>query len=122
MIKLFILFQKLFIWVADKSVVITIIRRTLRSIAVSSAIKHANSMRAKRLGRQQFVIKVANKIRVYERDQINALIRGGWLDKSLSNYITLCKYCIYVTPSASDPKGKKLSKKPSTNKPDGKPL
>ncbi len=108
MIKLFIHIQKLLIYISDKSVVITIIRRTRRAMAVKSAIRHADKMRRMRRGRQQFVILIGKKVRVYEREQINNLIKAGWLDKALKNYMTLCKHCIYVTPSASDPVGKKV--------------
>ena len=73
-------------------------------------------MRRMRRGRQQFVILIGKKVRVYEREQINNLIRAGWLDKALKNYITLCKYCIYVTPSASDPVGKKTANMKNTAK------
>jgi len=116
MIKLFIHIQKLLIYIADKSVIITIIRRTRRAMAVKSAIRHADKMRRMRRGRQQFVIQIGKKVRVYEREQINNLIKAGWLDKALTNYLELCKYCIYINPSASDPVGKKNKKSKTTVK------
>jgi len=103
--------KKLSVYIANKSVLITVIRRTRRQIAVSSAIRHADKMRRQRRGRQQFVMVIGGRVKVYERDQINNLIRLGYLDKSLRDYLKLCQYCIYVTPSASDTIGKKLPKR-----------
>ncbi len=111
MIKILLSINKFLIYIANKSVLITVIRRTRRQIAVSSAIRHANRMHGMRRGRQQFVLLVGGKVRVYERDQINNLIRLGYLDKSLRDYLKLCQYCIYITPSASDLVGKKLPKR-----------
>ena len=58
-------------------------------------------MQAKRLHRltkkQYFVLQIHKKIRVYNRRQINYLVEARVLAKSMREYHTLLKYCLFVT-------------------------
>lgn len=64
--------------------------------AIKSSIKHAKRLHEE-THKQYYVIKVFNKIRVYDRNRINLLIRSGILSKQLKTAIELRKFCIYYT-------------------------
>lgn len=74
---------------------ITIIKRTYRYIKVKNATKHATNM-AKVQNKKMYVIQVFKKIRVYDRERINALINAGILSKKLRDAMVLEKHCIFV--------------------------
>ncbi len=65
-------------------------------VAVKNAIRHADRMH-RLTGKRFYVIKVADKIRVYDRNRINTLIDMRYLRKELREYHTLIRYCIYHT-------------------------
>ena len=74
----------------------TFVRRVWNYFRVKSAIKHAKKMRAK-TRKQYFVLKVFNRIRVYDREHINRLIDAKILHKKLRNSLELTKYSIFYT-------------------------
>lgn len=75
---------------------ITIIKRTIRYARVKNAVSHANKM-SEVMKKEMFVIQIYKKIRVYDRERINALIDAGVLNKKLNYDHELRKACIYST-------------------------
>lgn len=72
------------------------IQRIIYYLRVKSAVRQAKRMH--RLTRKQyFVLQIHKKIRVYDRRQINYLVDAGVLAKSMREYHTLLKYCLFVT-------------------------
>ena len=74
---------------------LTIIKRANHYIAVKNAKKHAGKM-AKERNTTMYVIKIFKKIRVYDREHINQLIRAGILSTKLKNALELEKVCICI--------------------------
>lgn len=74
----------------------TLLTRIYNYYRVKSAIKTAN-MFQKANNHQYYVIKIFNKIRVYDRNKINELIDAGILHKKLRDALELRKFCIYYT-------------------------
>lgn len=73
----------------------TIIKRSYRYIKVKNATKHATKM-AEVQNKKMYVIQIFKKIRVYDRERINALINAGVLSKKLRDAMILDKACIFV--------------------------
>lgn len=71
-------------------------QRLINRFRVKSAIKHAIKMR-EMTKKQHFVIQIYGKIRVYDRNKIDSLIRHGVLSPQLKDYLQLCKFSIYYT-------------------------
>ncbi len=65
-------------------------------VQVKSAIRHADKMH-RLTGKRFYVIKVANKIRVYDRNKIDELVQLGVFRKEMKDYLYLIRYCIYHT-------------------------
>lgn len=65
-------------------------------VQVKSAIRHADKMH-RLTGKRFYVIKVANKIRVYDRNKIDELVQLGVFRKEMKDYLYLIHYCIYHT-------------------------
>lgn len=74
----------------------TLIKRIWNYYRIKSAIKTANKLH-KISGKRQYVIKIFNKIRVYDRSHIGYLINEGVLSQRLRNAVELQKVCIYFT-------------------------
>ncbi len=73
-----------------------IYKRWHNYIRVKSAIKKADKMHSL-THKQYYVIQVFNRIRVYDRNQINYLIDYKILSPKLKDTIELRKYCLYFT-------------------------
>ena len=71
-------------------------KRLWNYFRVKSAIKNAQKLH-KVTKKQYYVIKIHDKIRVYDRNRINLLIQHGVLSRRLKDAIELRKYCIYYT-------------------------
>ena len=65
-------------------------------LRIKSAVKSAEKMH-KLTKKQYYVIKVFNKIRVYDRAHINFMISQGVLSQRLKDAIQLKKIAIYYT-------------------------
>ena len=74
----------------------TLFKRIWNYFRVKAAIKHADKMHLL-TGKRHYVIKVFNKIRVYDRSHIDYLINSGVLAQRLRNAVELQKICIYFT-------------------------
>ncbi len=75
---------------------ITFLKRFWNYLRVQSAIKSANKLN-KLTNKKYYVIKVFNKIRVYDRLHINYLISEGILSPRLRNSYELHKIALYFT-------------------------
>lgn len=75
---------------------ITLWKRFWHFVAVKNAIKQANRMKLL-TGKKQYVIKIFNRVMVYDRNQINYLISAGTLHPKLKTAYHLDKICIYHT-------------------------
>lgn len=65
-------------------------------VQVKSAIRHANRMH-ELTGKRFYVIKVANKIHVYDRIKINELVDLHIFKREMKDYYNLIRACIYHT-------------------------
>ncbi|MBP8040332.1 MAG: hypothetical protein KAZ36_00305 [Bacteroidales bacterium] len=74
----------------------TLFKRIWNYYRIKSAIKTANKLHDL-TGKRHYVIKIFNKIRVYDRSHINFLINDGVLHKRLREANELQKICIYFT-------------------------
>jgi hypothetical protein len=74
----------------------TFIKRLWNYFRIKTAIKHANKMH-EITKKRHYVIKIFNKIRVYDRSHINYLINEGVLSQRLRQSLELQKVCIYYT-------------------------
>ncbi len=76
---------------------ITIIfKRLINYIQVKNAIKNANRMN-QQTKKRYYVLKIFNKIRVYDRTHINFLVDKGLLSKKMKEAYWLQKHAIYFT-------------------------
>lgn len=75
---------------------ITLWKRFWHYIAVKNAIQQAKRMK-QLTGKKHYVIKMFNKVMVYDRGQINYLISAGTLHPNLKHAYHLDKICIYHT-------------------------
>jgi len=71
-------------------------KRLYNYIRVKSAIKQANRL-AQLTKKRHYVIKVHNKIRVYNRTHVNFLIQQKVLHPKLKDALVLQKVSIYFT-------------------------
>ena len=65
-------------------------------VAVKSAIRHADRMH-RLTGKRFYVIKAAGRIRVYDRNKIDELVRLGVFRKDMKDYLNVVRHCIYHT-------------------------
>ena len=65
-------------------------------VQVKSAIRHADKMH-RLTGKRFFVIKVDNKVRVYDRAKIDELVRLGIFRKEMKDYLYIIRQCLYHT-------------------------
>lgn len=72
------------------------IQRIIYYLRVKSAVRQAKRLH-KLTKKQYFVLQIHKKIRVYDRLQIKYLVDAGVLAKSMREYHTLLKYCLFVT-------------------------
>lgn len=72
------------------------LKRIIYYFRVKSAVRQAKRLH-KLTKKQYFVLQIHKKIRVYDRRQINYLVDAGVLAKSMREYHTLLKYCLFVT-------------------------
>ena len=75
---------------------VVIFKRWHNFIRVKNAIKKAKKMH-KWDNKQYYVIQLGNRIRVYDRNQINFLIDDKVLHPKLKSVIELRKFCLYYT-------------------------
>lgn len=88
-------------------ILITILKRFFRFLALKNAIREAN--RCNRITRKRYyVLKVFDKIWVYDRAKIDLLIRSGVLSKNLKSAYELQKFALYFT---GQPKSKAKNEK-----------
>ena len=74
----------------------TLCKRFMNYVRVKSAIRHADKMHL--LTRKRFyVIKIHDRLRVYDRDKVNYLIDCGILKKELRGAMELQRVCLYYT-------------------------
>lgn len=71
-------------------------KRLANFIKVRSAVREANKL-SKLTKKRHYVLKIFNKIRVYDRSHIDYLINEGILHQRLRNFRELQKICIYFT-------------------------
>ena len=71
-------------------------KRLVNFIKVRSAIREANKL-SKLTKKRYYVLKIFNKIRVYDRSHIDYLINEGVLMQRLRDFRELQKICIYFT-------------------------
>lgn len=77
-------------------VLFTILRRFFNYLALANARREA--IRLHNITRKKYyVLKVRNKIRVYDRRKINMLIDKGILSKLLRDVLELHKFSLYFT-------------------------
>ena len=72
------------------------ILRLIYYLRVKAAVTQAKRLH-KLTKKQYFVLQIHKKIRVYDRRQINYLVDAGVLAKSMREYHTLLKHCLFVT-------------------------
>lgn len=72
------------------------ISRLIYYLRVKAAVTQAKRLH-KLTKKQYFVLQIHKKIRVYDRRQIKYLVDAGVLAKSMREYHTLLKYCLFVT-------------------------
>ena len=77
---------------------LTIAKRTIHYFEVKAAIKHANEMSRLCNGKRFYVMKVYNKIRVYDRNRVDVLVNAGVFANKLRDSMELNKAAIYHTP------------------------
>lgn len=65
-------------------------------VRVKNAIRHADKMHLL-TGKRFYVIKVGNKVRVYDRARIDELVRLGIFRKEMKDYLYIIKQCLYHT-------------------------
>lgn len=65
-------------------------------VLVKNAIRHADKMH-RLTGKRFYVIKVGDKIRVYDRIKINELVDLHIFKREMKNYYNLIRACIYHT-------------------------
>lgn len=65
-------------------------------VRVKNAIQHADKMH-KLTGKRYYVIKVAGKVRVYDRAKIDELVRLGIFRKEMKDYLYIIRQCLYHT-------------------------
>ena len=74
----------------------TLFKRLWNYFRIASAKKQADKLHVL-TNRRYYVIKIYNKIRVYDRAHIDFLINSGILAQRLRNSLELQKICIYFT-------------------------
>lgn len=74
----------------------TLINRIWNYFRIKSAIKTADKLH-ELTKKRHYVLKIFNKIRVYDRSHIDYLINDGVLHKRLREAKELQKYSIYFT-------------------------
>lgn len=65
-------------------------------VLVKNAIRHADKMH-KLTGKRYYVIKVAGKVRVYDRAKIDELVRLRVFRREMKDYLYIIKQCLYHT-------------------------
>lgn len=65
-------------------------------VLVKNAIRHADKMH-RLTGKRFYVIKVGDKIRVYDRAKIDELVQLGIFRKEMKDYLYIIKQCLYHT-------------------------
>lgn len=65
-------------------------------VLVKNAIRHADKMH-RLTGKRFYVIKVDGKVRVYDRDKIDELVRLGIFRKEMKDYLYIINQCLYHT-------------------------
>lgn len=65
-------------------------------VRVKNAIRHADKMHLL-TGKRFYVIKVDNKVRVYDRAKIDELVRLGIFRKEMKDYLYIIRQCLYHT-------------------------
>ena len=65
-------------------------------VRVKNAIRHADKMH-QLTKKRYFVIKVGDKIRVYDRIKINELVDLHIFKREMKDYYNLIRACIYQT-------------------------
>lgn len=65
-------------------------------VRVKNAIRHADKMH-QLTKKRYFVIKVDGKVRVYDRDKIDELVRLGIFRKEMKDYLYIIHQCLYHT-------------------------
>lgn len=74
----------------------TLWNRIWNYFRVKSAIKYANKMH-KISRKRYYVIKIFNKVKVYDRTHIDFLINEGILHNKLRDFRELQKFSLYFT-------------------------
>lgn len=74
----------------------TLWKRFMNYVLVKNAIRHADKMHLL-TGKRFYVIKVGNKVRVYDRAKIDELVRLGIFRKEMKDYLYIIKQCLYHT-------------------------
>ena len=65
-------------------------------VRVKNTIRHADKMH-QLTGKRFYVIKVDNKVRVYDRAKIDELVRLGIFRKEMNDYLYIIRQCLYHT-------------------------
>ena len=74
----------------------TLWKRFVNYVLVKNAIRHADKMH-QLTKKRYFVIKVDGKVRVYDRDKIDELVRLGIFRKEMKDYLYIILQCLYHT-------------------------
>ena len=74
----------------------TLWKRFVNYVLVKNAIRHADKMH-QLTKKKYFVIKVDGKVRVYDRDKIDELVRLGIFRKEMKDYLYIIRQCLYHT-------------------------
>lgn len=72
------------------------LKRIFYYFRVKSAVRQAKRLH-KISNRRYYVLQLARKPMVLNRTQINRMVDSGVLAKSMRDFYTLQKYCIYIT-------------------------
>jgi hypothetical protein len=75
---------------------IELCKKLLRFLQVKRAVRYANKMHTI-TRRRYYVIKIFNKVRVYDRAHVNFLIKEGVLSKKMRDALFLQENSIYFT-------------------------
>jgi hypothetical protein len=76
--------------------IFTLFKRIWNYFRVKAAIKQANEMK-ELTKKKHYVLRIFNKIRVYDRAHIDFLINEGLLHQKLRKAVELEKICLYFT-------------------------
>lgn len=74
----------------------TLCKRFMNYVRVRNAIRHADRMHHL-TGKRFYVIKIHDRLQVYDRNKVNWLIDCGILKKELRGALELQRVCLYYT-------------------------